>query len=396
MKKQTVSIISTLTNAALGTAKVVLGIAINSTALTAEGVHSAIDFVSSGITYLGIRVAQKEPTEKHPYGWGRAEVLAGLIVTLFVGLAGVQIVREAGIALFSGEHTASINLLSLGVMAVSVLSNGLLSRLKIKVGREQESLALIADGKHSRVDVFSSAAALAGIGLARFFPVADSLTAVLVGLYVLYETIELGREVGENLLDVADLEAEEEIKKICEQEQVNLVDVKTRKIGSLTYAELEILLPEEVKVGRANDLVDDLQSTLIGNVPGLEYVTVQIQGRGERSRMFRGKNNQAVSLGRCGGGLETVGPEKKGYRVITPYRDGKIYADFGAPEYLVVDYEEGDEVQRSIVENPYFKIGRGHGVRFAQAVQADEVKTKEIGKNAQYALKKLNIKITNI
>ncbi len=396
MNKQTVSIISTVTNAALGTAKVVLGMAVSSSALVAEGAHSVIDFVSSGITYLGIRVAQRKPTERHPYGWGNAEVIAGLIVTIFVGLAGVQIVREGITALFRGEHTASINLLSLAVMGVSVLSNEILARLKIKVGREQESLALIADGKHSRVDVFSSAAALLGIGLARFFPVADSVTALLVGLFIVYETIELGKEVGENLLDVADLEAEKQIKKICKREQVNLVDIKTRKIGSLTYAELEVQLPEEVKVGRANDLVIDLQRKLIEQIPSLEYVTVQIEGRGERARMFRGREDEAESLGRCAGDLEQIGPEKVGYRVILPYRDGEIYPDFGAPEYSVIDYKNGNEVQHEIVENPYFKIGRGHGVRFAQAVRADEVKTKEIGQNAVTALEDLNIKIRKI
>lgn len=386
MNKQQVSLISTFANGAMGIAKVVTGLAANSSALVAEGLHSSIDFVSSGITFLGIRVADKEPTEKHPYGWGQAEVLASLVVVVLVGLSGVEIVREAGVSLLEGEHAVSIGTLSLVVMLASVTVNELMGRLKIRVGREEESLALIADGKHSKVDVYSSGAALVGIVLARFLPVLDSVTAAGVGLYILYEAWELGKEVGENLLDVADLEAEEEIKKVCMEEQIEVVKIRTRKIGSRTSAEVEISVPKEVKVGRVDDLIRDLQEKLIAEISRLEYVVVQVTGGGKRLRMFRRECKEA--------GEEKIGPAKKGRRVITPYRNGEPYEDFGAPEYLVVDYKEDKEVQRKIVENPYFKIGRGHGVQFAQAVQSDEVRVRDIGKNARKALDKLGIVVT--
>ncbi|MEA2020634.1 MAG: cation diffusion facilitator family transporter [Patescibacteria group bacterium] len=387
LSKQSVSIISTAVNGVMGIAKAVTGLAAGSSALVAEGLHSSIDFVSSGITYLGIRVAEKKPTKRHPYGWGQAEVLASLIVVIFIGLAGVEIVREAVNSLLAGEYEPISGLLSLVVMAASVVVNEVMARLKIRVGQEQESLALIADGKHSRVDVFSSGAAFLGIGLARYFPIADSLTALGVGIYILYETFELGKEVGENLLDVADLEAEKEIRKICAEEQVEVVDLKTRKIGSRTSAELEIKIPENVKMGRVDDLIHDLQRTLIDKVSRLEYVTIQIKGEGRRIRMFRGK---------CDEPLDKIGPDKQGRRVLTPYREGEIYEDFGAPEYLVTDYKNGKEIQRVVVENPYFKIGRGHGVQFARAVGADEVRTKEIGDNALDALKKLGIIVRDL
>ena len=366
LNKQQVSIISTVANGAMGIAKVVTGLAANSSALMAEGLHSSIDFVSSGITYLGIRVADKKATETHPYGWGRAEVLASLVVVVL--------------------HAASIGALSFVVMVASVTVNELMGRLKIRVGREEESLALIADGKHSRVDVYSSGAALVGIGLARFLPVLDSVTAVGVGLYILYEALELGKEVGENLLDVADLEAEKEIKEICAEEQIEVENIRTRKIGSRTSAEVEIAVPGEVKVGRVDDLIRDLQEKLIKEITRLEYIVVQITGGGKRSRMFREECKED--------GVERIGPEKKGRRVITPYRTGEPYEDFGAPEYMVVDYENGKEVQREIIKNPYFKIGRGHGVQFSQAVQADEVQVKDIGENARQALDKLGIMVT--
>ena len=383
--KETVSILSTLVNLVSGLLKIGLGLAAKSSALVAEGMHSGIDVFSSGITFIGIKIAKREPTKEHPYGWGRAEVLAGFVVATFLAIAGLGIIREAAVSLLGGEHEATITLLPLVVMLISVVTNEILARLKIKVGQKEESLALIADGKHSRVDVLSSSGVLVGLILTRFFPIADSLTALLVGIYVLYETIILGKEITENLLDIADPEVEKEIGKICQEQQVNLVTLKTRKIGARTSAELEISLPTETKISRADDLISELQETLISRIPRLEYVVVQIKGVGKRSRMIRGQ---------CVETLERLGPEKLGWRVIEPHRNGQLYDDFGAPEYLVTDYQKDTQVREEMVKNPYYKIGRGHGVRFAQAVQADEVRVNNIGENAKKALKNLKIKVT--
>ena len=385
--KESVSILSTLVNLVSGLLKIGLGLATKSSALIAEGTHSGIDVISSGITFIGIKIAKREPTKEHPYGWGQAEVLAGLAVTVFLTVAGLGILREAAATLLSGEHEAEINILALLVMAGSVIVNEFLARLKIKIGQKEESLALIADGKHSRVDVLSSTAVLVGLGLTHFFPIADSLTALLVGIYILYETIILGKEITENLLDIADLEVEKEIEKICQKQQVSLMALKTRKIGALTLAELEISLPIETKISRADDLISELQETLISKIPRLEYVVTQIKGVGKRLRMLRGQ---------CAETLERLGPEKLGWRVIEPYRDGQLYDDFGAPEYLVTDYKDGKEILHRTIKNPYYKIGRGHGVRFAQAIQADEVRTQNIGENARGALGELKIKVSKL
>jgi len=387
MSKETISIISVFINLVLSIFKILLGVLNKSSALVADGFHSVVDIISSAITFWGIKVSKRKPSKTHPYGWQRAEVLAGFIVTLFLIFAGAGIIWEALKAVIKGEVRTEIGLPALLVMVVSVAVNGVMARIKINIGQKEESLALVADGKHSRVDVLSSFGVLLGLWLARFQPVMDKVTALLVGSYILWEAIILGKEVTENLLDIADEETERKIRKICREEQVNLSSLKTRKIGALTFAELEIVLPKEVKISRADDLVSELQKSLINRIPRLEYVVIQIKGKGKRLRMLRGQCTQV---------LEQIGPSKKGYRTIQPYKNGRPYEDFGAPEYLVVDTRKGQEILKEIVVNPYYKIGRGHGVRFARAVQADEVKTVNIGENAQKALSDLKIKVTQI
>lgn len=385
MSKEAVSIISIISNFVLGILKISLGLAAKSSALIAEGIHTGIDVILSVVTLLGITVAKRKPTKVHPYGWARAEVLAGFLITLFWLVSSLGIIWNASGELIKEKFEVEVSLLALGLMVVSTVVYGILARAKIKIGQKEESLALIADGKHTRVDVFLSGGVLLGLGVSNFFPIADSLTALVVGLYSFYEALVLGKEITENLLDIADLEIEEQIRKICQEEQVTLAAIKTRKIGALTFAELEVSLPVEVKISRADDLISELQSTLINRIPRLEYVVVQIKGKGRRVRMLRGE---------CAETLERLGPKKKGFRVITPYKKGAPYEDFGAPEYFVSDFKDGKEVLREVIKNPYYKIGRGHGVRFARAVQTDEVKTINIGENAKEALKRLKIKLT--
>ncbi|GAJ21786.1 unnamed protein product, partial [marine sediment metagenome] len=162
MKKETVSIISIISNFILGILKIALGAFSKSSALMAEGLHSGIDVVSSSITFLGIKVAKKKPTKIHPYGWARAEVLAGFVVILFLAIAGLGIIWDAVKEIAAGESEVEVSFLALWVMFISVITNEVLARLKIKIGQKEESLALIADGKHSRVDVLSSGGVLVG------------------------------------------------------------------------------------------------------------------------------------------------------------------------------------------------------------------------------------------
>jgi len=384
MTKETVSTISILSNVVLGLAKIGLGLASKSSALVAEGIHTGIDVVLSVVTLLGITVSKRKASKIHPYGWARAEVLAGFLITLFWLGSSVGIIWDASGELARGKFQVKVTPLALLVMVVSTIVYGVLARLKMRIGQEEESLALIAEGKHTQVDVLFSGGVLFGLGCCRFFPIADSVTALIVGLYSLYEALVTGREITENLLDVADLEVEEKIKKICQQEEVGLAGLKTRKIGGITFAELEVSLPTEVKISRADDLITELQEKLIRKIPRLEYVVIQIKGMGKRVRMLRG---------RCAQALERIGPKKQGFRVVEPYREGLPYEDFGAPEYLVTDFKNGREVLRKIVKNPYYKIGRGHGVRFAKAVQADKVKAINIGPNAKETLENLGIKV---
>ncbi len=252
-----------------------IGLLINSAALIAEGIHSTLDVFSSFITYLGIRIAKKPPDERHPYGHQAAETLGGLAVSLLLAVSGIWIIYEGAIHLVERE-AAEITLWGFAIMIVSIILNEIMARLKFKYGRQEESLALIADAEHSRVDVIASAGVLVGLFLIRYFSLADGIIAILIGIYILKESFGIGMEVTDNLMGVKDEKVEAEIKRICQEKSISVSDLKTKKLGSAVSAELHIKLNPELKIEEAERISQELQKDLLEKIERLKYLIINI------------------------------------------------------------------------------------------------------------------------
>ena len=118
---------------------------------------------------------------------------------------------------------------------------------------------------------------------------------------------------------------------------------------------------------------------------------IQIKGEDKSYRLLRGGEEEKF-YNEDKAVFEQVNLPKKGFRRIRPFRKGHESEDFGAPSYLVVDKKRGRVRQKKVMKNPFFRTGRGHGVRFARAINADEVNAKNIGRNAKKALRHHGIK----
>ena len=156
MNQEKVSILSTFVNFGLAVSKLFFGLAIGSTALIADGVHSGLDIFSSFGTYLGIRFAKKPVDEKHPYGHYRAETLAGLFVTIFLAISAIWIIYEAIGKLYEEEQKVFFSIGAIILIIVTIIINEAMARLKFYYGRKHESISLVADAEHTRADVLSS------------------------------------------------------------------------------------------------------------------------------------------------------------------------------------------------------------------------------------------------
>ncbi|MDD2730983.1 MAG: cation diffusion facilitator family transporter [Candidatus Portnoybacteria bacterium] len=274
--KERIALISILANVFLAAGKLVAGFLAGSGAVFAEGLHSGMDILSSGISFAGIKIAKKPVDKRHPYGYYKFEVLAGLMITIILFLTGGFILWES-IQEFRHPSPVTVGYLALGVMLASAVVNEIMARLKIKYGKKENSVSLLSDGIHSRVDVYSSLVVLVGLFFTKYWIYIDSVLALFIGLYIIKESFSLGKEAVDSLLDgSAGEEIEEKIKSIAEKDKIKIESLKTQKKGSAVTANLEISLPKDLSVEEASKISNALREKLIQAVEPLEYVVIQI------------------------------------------------------------------------------------------------------------------------
>jgi len=299
-------------NLFLTLAKFIIGFLSMSTAVIAEAIHSGMDIVTSGISYIGIRASKKPSDKEHPYGHKQSETIAGFIITIILFMSSLYIIYEAILDLF-GTKTIIVSYLVLGVMAGSAVVNAVMSDLKMRSGKKHDSMALIADANHSRMDVFTSIGVLVGLVLSAYWIHADSIAALLIGLYIMFGSIRLGRKTTDILLNVsAGDEAEKNIKNVLKDYNVELSELKTQKLGSEFFAEIKIKLEPKLKVEDVEKLTSNIEKKLMSEIQGLKYIVIQIGSldskKGFKSSVYRGRFGKMAWQGRGRMGGSALGP----------------------------------------------------------------------------------------
>ena len=317
--KGKVALWSILVNLILAAGKVIVGILTNSASVLAEGIHSGMDIFSSGISLIGIKTAKKPVDKEHPYGHYKFEVLSGLFITLILFVTGIWIIYEA-YRRFLRPLPLEFTYLALAIMLFSAVINEIVARMKIHYGKKEVSISLLSDGVHSRIDVYTSLAVMIGLILTRYWVHADSLLALVIGLYIIKESFSLGKESTDSLLDIsAGEEVENRIKEIVRKENIELSELKTQKKGSAITANLKIRLPGKLKVDEATVISNKLKKQLVNGINRLEYVAVQIESHDISTGSFRlvepvtgTKFGRGVGWQRRGKFKETM-PESRGF-----------------------------------------------------------------------------------
>jgi len=327
-EKEKISILGVFANLVLAISKIVIGLISKSSAVIAEGLHSGMDIVSSAISYLGIKVAKKPVDKEHPYGHYKYEVIAGFVITIILLLTALWIIYEAISGFFTVKELL-ITPITLGVMAFSAIVNEVMARIKIRYGKKHESMALIADAQHSRVDVFVSIGVLVGLFLVKYWIHIDSLIALSIGVYILIESVSLGKKTTDSLLEVsAGEEVENKIKKVVKSEGITLSSLRTNKLGPVIFAELRVELNPQLSVDQASTITKKLEEKLTETIPELKYVVVQIESHEKiREELYKGVFGRGFGWrGRMGG--RGLGP---GGECVCPKCEHRVPHQRGVP-----------------------------------------------------------------
>lgn len=189
-----------------GLVELTLAIVTGSVALLGDALHNLSDVSTSAVVFAGFRISKRPPTRRYPYGYERAEDLAGLGVALVIWASAVFAGVESYRKLVGHGHTRNVYIGMAGAV-LGIIGNQLVARYKLRIGRRINSTTLVADAKHSWLDALSSAGALAGLALvAAGYRWGDPIAGFAVTLFILHVGWEVSGELLHHLMDGVDAE----------------------------------------------------------------------------------------------------------------------------------------------------------------------------------------------
>jgi len=194
---------SIVINLLLFAVKITIGLSIKSVALIADAVHTLADSVTSVVIIIGFKIAKKPSDKEHPFGHGRTESVATLIVSVLLFIAGFELMEESirGI-LKPQDSTASLNVIL--IIAGTIVIKELMARFSYQLGDMIDSQTLKADALHHRTDVFATGLVVVALIASHFgFRGVDGIMGALVSLIIFYSAYAIAREAVNPLLGEA-------------------------------------------------------------------------------------------------------------------------------------------------------------------------------------------------
>jgi len=268
-------------SAALAIAKITVGLAAHSVAVVSDGIESTADVLTSGLVYIGLRVASKPADADHPYGHGRFELLMGLGVGIMLMLAGVEICWRS-LESRGEQHVPA--LFALWPLAGSILIKAALATAKMRIGRRVVSVALVADAWNDSVDILSGFIAVIAVLLAALLPggwaAADHWGGFGIGLIVLFLAVRTIRETTLQLMDtMPEPEQMNEIRAVALEVPGALGVDKcfARKTGLRYHVDLHLEVDPELTVWDSHEIAHAVKTHLLSRLEWVEDVLVHVE-----------------------------------------------------------------------------------------------------------------------
>ena len=239
-----------------------------SVGLLGDAIHNLADVSTSLVAFVGFRVSRRAATASHPYGYERAEDLAGLGVAFVIWTSAVFAGYVSVHKLIQHGTTTHVGL-GMSAAVVGIVGNQLVARYKRRVGTRIQSTTLIADAKHSWLDAIASAGALLGlVGVAAGLWWADGVAGLLVTGFIVHVGWEVSSDVVSHLMDSVDpvsLEAAE--AAVLAVPGVEHVHVRGRWMGRTLLIEIEAFMDASTRLVDADAMGQAARMVVLDAVP---------------------------------------------------------------------------------------------------------------------------------
>ena len=277
-----IALIGMLINLVFAAAKILGGLFGNAYVLIADGIESALDIAGSFVIWGGLKLAARPPDETHPYGHGKAEPIAAVIVACGVlaaalGLA-IQSVRE----IFTPHHGPAP--FTLAILIVVIFVKEILFRYVNRIGRYTESTAVQTDAWHHRSDAFTSAAAFIGISIALIggerWRSADDWAALFACAVIAANGIRLLRPAFYEIMDTAPRGEIVDLVRGAAAKVPGAIEIEksfVRKMGLSFYVDIHVGVNENISVREGHGIAHAVKDAIQRSDPRIADVLVHIE-----------------------------------------------------------------------------------------------------------------------
>lgn len=266
-------------NAVLMVMKLSAGYFGRSEAVFADGVESAADFIAILTTMMALKISRQGHDQNHPYGHGKAENLAAILVALLIFATGGGILCKSVTTIIAGQSPQPELIAVLAAVATVVIKEGLF-RYTDRVGQELGSPAVTAIAKDHRKDALTSIATVIGVsGAFLGFPLLDPLAAGLTSFFIFHIGWETFRHAAHDLMDgQAPPELLSEIIALAAGvdgvEHVH--EIRGRRSGQYVIIDLKLEMDPDMTVKRSHDIATAVKKVVFARFPMVGDVMIHI------------------------------------------------------------------------------------------------------------------------
>jgi cation diffusion facilitator family transporter len=257
--------------------KTFLTIRTGSLGVLSEALHSGLDLIAAGITYLSVSLSDLPADEKHPYGHGRLETFSAFVETALLLVTALYIIFEAVQRLFFRNVHLTPSIMAVVVLICALMIDIGRARALGTIARKYSSEALEADALHFSTDVWSTLVVIAGViavwvgevWRAPWLRYADPIAALGVSGVIVWVGVRLGKRTLDGLLDAAPVGLQRRISEAVNGMKgvLNTQRVRVRRAGNRHFVDVTIDVPRTSSLEQAHALSDAVERRIAEIIP---------------------------------------------------------------------------------------------------------------------------------
>ncbi len=257
--------VSVAVNVLITVIKLVYGIISGSVSLLADAIHSLSDVISSVIVIFTFKFSTKGADAEHPFGHGRIENIASIIIATLLMVVGVEFLINS-IERIISPKAIEIDKIGFTLITITILFKEFLARLAIYLGKLIDSSPLIAEGHHHRSDALSTVIVIIGfVGNNLGFAYADGIAGALVSLFIFHTAWDLIKDSSQVLIGrKPDPEIIKFIKDIASKYEnvLGVHDIVVHDFGQIYNIALHVEIPDNIDIVTAHEISDKIEKEI--------------------------------------------------------------------------------------------------------------------------------------